>query len=95
MCIHPVFSPRNPNTSPTKLICFTRSSPLIYKLPNQYPSSIIDEPVTSVTQQTLSDLVFSDPSQLVVRKISSFLSQSSMQDMLKDFVLSDKAQVSF
>ena len=29
-------------SSPTKLLCFTRSSPLINQLPAQYPSSFVE-----------------------------------------------------
>ena len=88
---------RNPASSPTKLLCFTRSSPLIHQLPAQYPSTVLANSVlaNSVTQQTLSDLVFPEPSKLVVCTLSSLLSQSTVQEMLKGFVLSDMAQVSF
>ena len=46
-------------------------------------------------QQTLRDLVFPDPSQLVVFKFSSLLSQRSIQELLKGFVQCDEDQVSF
>ena len=81
-------------SSPTKLLYFTRSSPLIHQLPSQY-LSIFDSQATEIAQQTVCDLVFKDPSKVVVCKLSSFLSQSSMQEILKEFVRSDIAQVSF
>ena len=46
------------------------------------------------TQKTLHDLVLPNPSQLVVCKLSSLLSQSSIQELLKGFVRSNTAQVS-
>ena len=46
-------------------------------------------------QHTLHDLVFPNTSQLVVCKLSSLLSQSDVQEMLKGFVYSDIAQVNF
>ena len=78
-------------SSPTKLLCFTRSSPLIHQLPSQYLSSIFD---SQAAQQIVCDLVFKDPSKVVLCKLSSFLSQSSMQEILKEFLRSDIAQVS-
>ena len=85
---------RIPASSPTKLLCFTRSSPLVHQLQVHY--SVLDPQAASISQYTyLHDLVFPDPSQLVVYTLSSLVSQSSMQEMLKKFVLSDKAQVSF
>ena len=82
-------------SSPTKLLCFTRFSPLIHQLPSQYLSSIFDLQAAEIAQQTVCDLVFKDPSKVVLCKLSSFLSQSSMQDILKEFLRSDIAQVSF
>ena len=92
---YPCFSHRNPAGLPTKLLCFTRSSSLVHHLPAMYPSSVLDAQAASLSQQTLRDLVFKDPSKLVVCTLSSLLSQSSVQEMLKDFVESDKAKVSF
>ena len=85
---------RNSASSPTKLLCFTRSSPLIHQLPAQHPSSVFETQAAGDTQKTLHDLVFPNPSQLVVCKLSSLLSQSSIQELLKGFVRSNTAQVS-
>ena len=41
----------------------------------------------------LQNLVFADPSQLMVCKLSSLPSQSGVQDLLRDFVRSDSARV--
>ena len=87
--------PLSPANSLTKLVCFTRSSPPIHQLPTQYLSSISDAQAAEFAQQTLCNLVYPDPSRLVVCKLSSLLSQSGMQEMLKEFVLSDMAQVRF
>ena len=88
-----VFPNRNPASLPTKLLCFTRSSPLVHKLSAHY--SVQDAQTGNISQHTHLDLVFPDPSQLVVYTLSSLVSQSSMQEMLKEFVQSDKTQVSF
>ena len=90
-----IFPFRNSLCSPTKLLCFTRSSSLIHQLPAQYPSPVLDAQAASTFKHTLCDLVFPDLSKLVVCTLSSLLSQSSMQEMLNTFVLSDKPQVSF
>ena len=81
--------------SPTKLLCFTRSSPLIHQLPAQYPSSVFEAQTNGDVHQTLCNLVFPEPSQLVVCKLSSLLSQSSVQEVLKGFVRSSTAKVIF
>ena len=90
-----IFPHRNLACSPTKLLCFTRSSSLIHQLPAQYPSPVLDTQAARISQKTLCNLVFPDPSKVVVCTLSSHVSQSSMQEMLKEFVQSDKAQVSF
>ena len=86
---------RYPASSPTKLLCFTRSSLLIHQLPTQYPSSVIDTQTNKAAEQTLCDMVIPKPSQLVMCKLSSLLSQSSLKEMLSGFVQSKTAQVSF
>ena len=83
---------RNSASLPTKVLCFTRSSPLIHQLPAQY---LNEAQVAEIGHQTLCDLVSPDPSQLVLCKLSSLLSQSSVQQMLRGFVQSDTAMVSF
>ena len=81
-------------SSPTKLLCFTCTSSLIHQLPAQYPSSIHDAQTFSDAQQTLHNQVFSNPSQLVVCKLSSHISQNSIQELLRQFVKSANDQVS-
>ena len=84
----------NIGSSPTKLLCFTCTSSLIDKLPAQYSGSIHDAQASGDAQQTLHNLVFSNPSQLVVCKLSSHQSQNSIQGLLREFVQSAKDQVS-
>ena len=81
-------------TPPTKLLCFTRSSILIHQLPTEFPSSVFAVQVTEDAKQTLHDLVFPSLTQLVVCKLSTLLSQSSVQELLREFVQSDITQVS-
>ena len=76
------------------MLCFTRSSPLIHQLPAQYPSSIFDvQTKLEDIQKTLKDLVFEKTEQLVVCKLSSVISQTAVQELLKGFIHSDKTNV--
>ena len=80
--------------SPNKVLCFTRSSPLIHQLPVQYPSSIYDmQTKPEDIQKTLKDLVFEKTNQLVVCKLSSVNSQRAIDEQLKNFIHSDKSNV--
>ena len=83
---------RYPASSSTKLLCFSRSSPLIHQLPVQYPSS---GQAATIVEQTFCDLVSPNSCQLVLYKLSSLLSQSRLQEMLREFVQSNTAKVSF
>ena len=99
LCHHTTFifhlPNRNPASLPTKLLCFTRSSPLIHQLPAQHPNSVFEAQTSKDSWQTLHDLVFPNPSKLVVCKLSSLLSQSSVQELLREFVQTNTNQVSF
>ena len=77
--------------NPNKVLCFTRSSPLIYQLPAQYPSSVLTE--LEDVKQTLKDLVFYNLDQLVVCKLSRITSQTAIQELLEEFVHSDVTKV--
>ena len=80
--------------SPNKVLCFTRSSPLIHQLPAQYPSSIFDvQTKPKDIQKALKDLVFEKTDQLVVCKLSSVISQTAIHELLKNFIHSDKTNV--
>ena len=76
-----------------KVLSFTRSSQLIHLLPAQHPSSVFGTQTNPEIQQNLKDYVFDDPSTLVVCKLSSVLSQSAVQDLLKKFIRSDTAKI--
>ena len=76
--------------SNTKVLCFTRTSPLIHSLPSMYPS-----PVHLVTEQadhekTLSSQIFNHVPGLVVCKLEGARSQQSVKEMLKEFMESEK-----
>ena len=84
--------PSNLNRCATKLLCFTRSSPLIHQLPSSFScfASLSDDHESA---QLLQQLVFEDTSKLVLHKLTAVQSQSSMQELLRMFVHSPKQQV--
>lgn len=86
---------RDPYKTPNKLVCFTRSSPLVHSLPAQFPSSTTTEPdqQPNTVETTVANLVFEKTDKLVVHKLSNLLSQSSVQELLMEFVSSEEAEV--
>ena len=85
---------RDRSKSPNKLVFFTRSSPLIHSLPAQFPTSVIGiHQDFESTTKTVSDLVFEETEKVMVHKLSTLHSQSSVQEMLRDFVESKAAEV--
>ena len=73
----------------TKLLCFTRSSPLIHHLPTHYPSTVVSQE----TIDLLSEVVFSKLDKLALCKLSSIQTQSSVQELLRSFIRSPSQQV--
>lgn len=78
---------------PTKLMCFTRSSPLIRQLPNEFPThgSSLHQTQEDFLKQYLSD----DIDALVLCKLSSRHSQTNLEDILKSFSVSDRKVLIF
>ena len=92
MTLHISF--RDISGSPNKVLCFTRSSPLVHQLPALYRGSAPDtQNKLEDVQKTVKDLVFENTQQLVVCKLSSVVSQTAIQELLKDFIHSEKANV--
>lgn len=92
MCLF--HSLRDISGSPNKVLCFTRSSPLVHQLPTQHFSASFDmRTKLEDVEQTLSDLVFEKTKQLVVYKLSNVVSQTAIQELLKEFIHSDKTNV--
>ena len=85
---------RDISGSPNKILCFTRSSPLVHQLPAQHLTASFDmQTKLEDVKQTLKDLVFEKTEQLVVCKLSSIVSQTAIQELLKGFIQSDKTNV--
>ena len=91
-CIVYCLSCRDINKCATKLLCFTRSSPLIHQLPPFFSSSVSSSD-NQETNNLLQQLVFEDTSKLVLHKLTAVQSQSSMQELLRSFVHSPTQQV--
>ena len=71
----------------------TRSSPLIYQLPIEFPSPALESQIGTRSQDVLKDFVFVETDKLMVYKLSSILSQTTVQDLLKQFLQSKTAEV--
>ena len=76
--------------SNTKLLCFTRTSPLIHNLPSVYPSTVNSASQDANDEIWPRKLIFCDVSKLVVCKIEAAQSQPNVRKKLKDFLLSEE-----
>ena len=74
----------------TKLLCFTRSSPLIRQLPLEFPSTLLTTQSVNNSNQLLKQYVFSDTGSMMMCKVSLQHSQSKLEKLLEDFVKSDR-----
>ena len=83
---------RNSTSCLNKVVCFTRSSPLLHKLPAYFDSSSV-KTNTKQAKDVLSKYVFDEPELIVVCKLSTVPSQSSIQRILTEFVQSDETKV--
>ncbi len=80
--------------SPNKLVVYSRSSTLIHSLPAQFLCQTRNGPHgDGMGVVNARELVFEKTGKLMIHKLSSLLSQSSVQELLKDFVSSDIAEV--
>ena len=89
--------------SPNKIVCFTRSSPLIHALPTQFPHSTSQQDPNTMFKSVghyilddtkmLSNMVFAETEKLVLQKLSALQSQSSAQEFLANFLHSKSAEV--
>ena len=77
---------RDSARSANKLLCFTRSSPLIHIIPVQFPDNIQGD-------TSIKTLFFEETEKLMIYKLSSLHSQNLVQDVLNDFVSSDTAEL--
>ena len=78
---------RNASVCATKLLCFTRSSPLIHKLPTDFPSKIVIESGEGY-EQFLRDNLFNNLDQLTLCKVNCGHSQSQLEKLLQRFTKS-------
>ena len=76
--------------SNTKLLCFTRTSPLIHNLPSVYSSTVNSASQDANDETWPRKHIFCDVSKLVVCKIEATQSQQSVRKRLKDFLLSEE-----
>lgn len=74
-------------------MCFTRSSPLIRQLPNEFPTH--GSPVHQTQEDFLKQYLCDDIGALMLCKLSSRHSQTYLEDILKSFTLSDRKVLIF
>ncbi len=86
---------RDPPTcrSATKVLCYTRSSPLIHQLPAEFPCPSLDNKMETRDREILEKCIFSETNKLVMYKLSSILSQTTIQDFIRNFLDSETAEV--
>ncbi len=79
---------RDSTVCSTKLLCFTRSSPSIHKLPTEYPMS--DTAAMDLKcNDVLKEHIFTDLEHLMVHKVSIEDSQRELEKVLAKFVTSN------
>ena len=76
---------------PNKLVCYTRSSPLVHTLFNESVDARTGG--YSINPDTVRECIFEEPNKVVVCKLSGLQSQSSLQELLNDFMSSDILEV--
>ena len=81
-------SHRDKSICATKLLCFTRSSPLIRQLPPEFPIKTASSSVNE-SQKFLEAHVFLDTHSLMMCKVSSQHTQSKLEKLLEDFIKSE------
>ena len=68
---------------PTKLLCFTRSSPLIRQLPSEFPS--VGDPVSDSQQTCLQQYIHNNLEDIVLCKLTSRYSQMKLEEVVSKF----------
>ena len=82
----------NSRYCPTKLLCYTRTSSLIHKLPLSYSGIGFFARGEEVAREAIKDLVHDDVGAVVVHKLSN-KPQNCIRELLKTFVGSEYSQV--
>ena len=71
--------------SATKLICFTRSSPLIYQLSADYPTQLATRTIMDENKDFLRDKIFSDLDRFIMCKVTSRHTRSKLKKLFEDY----------
>ena len=72
---------RDRSVCPTKLLCFTRSSPLIYQLPTEYPATVTTRTPTKHVETLVREHIFTQLDLLSICKVTSGHSQGKLEKM--------------
>ena len=79
--------------SPNKLLCYTRSSTLVHDLPAQFPSLATTKKILDTDKTTVANFIIEKTDKLMMHKLSILPSQTSVQQLLREFVSSEVAEV--
>ena len=79
-------------TAATKLLCYTRSSPIIdQKLPPEYPSTLVSQ-ICDIHDH-IKDFVYEQPQKVMVYKITASTSLGRMELLLQQFIKNQEFEV--
>ena len=70
---------------PTKLLCFTRSSPLIHQLPTEYPGTATTRAPSKHVENLVREHIFTNLDLLTICKVSLGHSQEKLENLLLSF----------
>ena len=81
---------RDRSVCPTKLLCFTRSSPLIHQLPTEYPATATatTRTVTKYVENLVREHIFTNLDLLSICKVAVGHSQNKLEKILSSFAIS-------
>ena len=86
-----LFQCRVSSENPNKVLCFTRTSPLIHNLPPVYPTKV--RTALQDNSKITMKAIFDDISQLCLLKLSNFVTQTVVQDFISSFIESCTTKV--
>ena len=89
MCTIHIF--RDSSASPNKILCYTRTSPLIHDLPSQFHMK--GQATLQISAKKIKELIIDDIEQLALLKLSGVVTQTVIDKFLKNFLQSDKTKV--
>ena len=79
---------------PTKLLCYTRSAPLLHKIPASYPLQDKDSHEHDTVEiLNIKELIFDAAEHVMISKITKTSSQATLTELLRIFGQNDAAEI--